>query len=89
MHCLISDVGIFVLVAKLRCLEDVKVAHLPRVTAHGFERALRAGWDRLKKVKLELKFQHLLSPKLLHTLLARGCRIKWIEKPLQLDALID
>ncbi|KAK1319419.1 hypothetical protein QJS10_CPB04g00884 [Acorus calamus] len=79
-YCMVSDVGLCILLGGLRCLQDVKMVHLSHVTVEGFEIALRASWDRLKKLKLLNGLRHLLSPGLVQILQARGCRIRWVIK---------
>lgn len=68
----------------MRCLQDVKLVHLTRVSLEGFELALRSCWDRLKKIKLCCGLKYLLSLELIQILQARGCRIRWVDKPLVL-----
>uniref|UniRef100_A0A1D1XKH7 F-box/LRR-repeat protein 3 n=1 Tax=Anthurium amnicola TaxID=1678845 RepID=A0A1D1XKH7_9ARAE len=79
-YCPISDVGICVLLGSLRCLQDAKLVHLSRVSLVGFELALRAACERMKKLKLLTGLRYLLSQELLQGLQARGCRIRWVDK---------
>ncbi|XP_058084377.1 F-box/LRR-repeat protein 3 isoform X2 [Magnolia sinica] len=83
-YCPVSDAGLYALLGNLECLMDVKLVHITRASPQGFELALRACCDRLKKVKLPGSLKHLLSLELIQTLQARGCRIRWIDKPLVL-----
>ncbi|KAE9448192.1 hypothetical protein C3L33_19910, partial [Rhododendron williamsianum] len=76
-HCGISDVGLCMLVGNLSRLQDAKLVNLTNVSIQGFELALRACCVRLKKVKLLASLGFLLSPEILDTLKARGCRIRW------------
>lgn len=83
-YCPVSDAGLYFLLANMRCLQDVKLVHLTRVSLEGFELALRSCWDRLKKLKICCGLKYLLSLELIQILQARGCRIRWIDKPLVL-----
>ncbi|XP_068660575.1 F-box/LRR-repeat protein 3 [Aristolochia californica] len=83
-YCPVSDVSLCVMLGNLRCLQDVKMEHLTRVSLEGFELGLRASCDRLKKVKLVTGLKNLLSRELMQLLDARGCKIKWVDKPLVL-----
>ncbi|XP_038974118.1 F-box/LRR-repeat protein 3 [Phoenix dactylifera] len=83
-YCPVTDMGLCKLLGTLRCLQDAKLVHLMRVSIEGYELALRASWDRLKKLKLLGGLRHFLSPGLLQMLKARGCRIRWVDKPLVL-----
>ncbi|KAF8392668.1 hypothetical protein HHK36_023017 [Tetracentron sinense] len=76
-YCPVSDVGLCMLMGNLRCLQDAKLVLLTHVSLEGFELVLRASCDRLKKVKLLGTLRYLLSPELLQTLQARGCKIRW------------
>lgn len=76
--------GLCKLLGTLRCLQDAKLVHLTRVSIQGYELALSASWDRLKKLKLLGGLRYLLSSGLLQMLKARGCRIRWVDKPLVL-----
>lgn len=76
-HCGISDVGLCMLVGNLSRLQDAKLVNLTNVSIQGFELALRACCVRLKKVKMLASLGFLLSPEILDTLRARGCRIRW------------
>ncbi|XP_010931686.1 F-box/LRR-repeat protein 3 [Elaeis guineensis] len=80
-YCPVTGVGLCKLLGSLRCLQDAKLVHLTRVSVEGYEIALRASWDRLKKLKLLSGLRHFLSPGLLQMLRARGCRIRWVDKP--------
>lgn len=75
-HCGISDVGLCMLVGNLSRLQDAKLVNLTNVSIQGFELALRACCVRLKKVKMLASLGFLLSPEILDTLRARGCRIR-------------
>ncbi|KAJ3681366.1 hypothetical protein LUZ60_015855 [Juncus effusus] len=81
-YCTVTGLGLCHLLGSLRCLQDVKMVHLSWVSIEGFELALRASCGKLKKVKLLGGLQDVLSPELLQTLQARGCRIRWVNKPL-------
>ncbi|KAL5983722.1 hypothetical protein ACLOJK_017813 [Asimina triloba] len=83
-HCPVSDAGLCLLLGSLQCLQDAKLVHLSRVSPAGFEFAVRACCDRLKKVKLLSGLRHLLSVDLIRTLQAKGCRLRWIDKPMVL-----
>ncbi|KAG1365263.1 putative F-box/LRR-repeat protein 3 [Cocos nucifera] len=80
-YCPVTGTGLCKLLGSLRCLQDAKLVHLTRVSVEGYEIALRASWDRLKKLKLLSGLRHFLSPGLLQMLKARGCRIRWVDKP--------
>ncbi|PKA54941.1 F-box/LRR-repeat protein 3 [Apostasia shenzhenica] len=81
-NCLVSGLGLCKLLGSLRCLQDVKLVQLSHVSVEGFELALRASSGRFKKVKLVSTLRQLLSPGLLQMLQARGCRIRWMDKPM-------
>ncbi|KAJ4785891.1 F-box/LRR-repeat protein 3 [Rhynchospora pubera] len=81
-YCTVTGLGLCHILGSLRCLQDVKMVHLSWVSIEGFELALRASCGKLKKVKLLGKLQDVLSSELLQTLQARGCRIRWVNKPL-------
>ncbi|URD79708.1 F-box LRR-repeat protein 3 [Musa troglodytarum] len=83
-YCQVSSMGLCNLLSSLKCLQDVKLVHLTRVPVEGFESALRASGGRLKKLKLLTGLRHLLSPGLIQMLQAWGCRIRWVDKPLNL-----
>ncbi|GAB4835782.1 hypothetical protein Ancab_000698 [Ancistrocladus abbreviatus] len=76
-HCGISDVALCMVMGNLTCLQDAKLVHLINVSVGGFELALKACCGRLKKVKLLACLKFLISPEVLRTLAARGCRIRW------------
>ncbi|PSS19616.1 F-box/LRR-repeat protein [Actinidia chinensis var. chinensis] len=75
--CAISDVGLCMVMGNLTRLQDAKLVNLPNVSVQGLELALRACCVRLKKVKLLTYLGFLLSPEILNTLTARGCRVRW------------
>ncbi|XP_073307610.1 uncharacterized protein [Primulina huaijiensis] len=75
--CDISDTGLCVLLGNLMRLQDAKLVNLPNVSVNGLEIALRVCCFRLKKLKLLAHLGPLLSPQLLETLEARGCKIRW------------
>ncbi|XP_077218584.1 uncharacterized protein LOC143852846 isoform X1 [Tasmannia lanceolata] len=83
-YCPVSDAGLRILVGNLKCLQDTKLVHLTRVSLEGFELTLRSCSDRLKKVKLLTSLKYLLSLELLQMLQARGCTLRWVDKPLVL-----
>ncbi|KAL7259582.1 hypothetical protein ACSBR1_005467 [Camellia fascicularis] len=76
-YCTISDVGLCMLMGNLTRLQDAKLVNLTNVSVKGLELALRACCVRIKKVKLLTSFGFLLSPEILETLRARGCKIRW------------
>jgi F-box/leucine-rich repeat protein 2/20 len=76
-NCSVSDTALCMLMSNLSRVQDVDLVHLSRVTVEGFEFALRACCNRLKKLKLLAPLRFLLSSELLETLHARGCRIRW------------
>ncbi|KAK4402160.1 F-box/LRR-repeat protein 3 [Sesamum angolense] len=75
--CAVSDVGLCMVMGNLTRLQDAKLVNLMNVSTSGFELALRACCARLKKVKLLASFRRLLSPEVIETLEAKGCRIRW------------
>lgn len=75
--CAISDVGLCMLMGNLTRLQDAKLLDLARVSADGVEVALRACCAYLKKVKLSASLRRLLSPQIVQTLEANGCKIRW------------
>ncbi|KAI0518631.1 hypothetical protein KFK09_006067 [Dendrobium nobile] len=81
-NCPVSSLGLCKLLGSLRCLQDAKLVQLSGVSVEGFEFALRASRCKLKKLKLVSALRKLLSPGLLQMLQARGCRIRWVDKPL-------
>ncbi|KAA8536797.1 hypothetical protein F0562_029275 [Nyssa sinensis] len=76
-HSAISDVGLCMVMGNLTRLQEAKLVNLTNVSLKGFELALRACCVRLKKVKLLASLGFLLSPDILRTLRARGCKIRW------------
>ncbi|KAG6522715.1 hypothetical protein ZIOFF_019866 [Zingiber officinale] len=80
-YCSISGTGLCMLLGTLKCLQDVKLVHLSLVPIEWFEIALRASYEKLKKLKLLIGLRNLLSPLLIEKLHSRGCRIRWVEKP--------
>ncbi|CAD6252656.1 unnamed protein product [Miscanthus lutarioriparius] len=81
-YCQVTGLGLCHLLGSLRCLQDVKMVHLSWVSIEGFEMALRAACGRLKKLKLLGGLRSVLSTELLQMLLACGCRVRWVDKPL-------
>ncbi|XP_047977514.1 F-box/LRR-repeat protein 3-like [Salvia hispanica] len=75
--CVISDVGLCMVMGNLTRLQDAKLLDLARVSADGVEVALRACCACLKKVKLSASLRRLLSPQIVQTLEANGCKIRW------------
>ncbi|XP_020573502.1 F-box/LRR-repeat protein 3 [Phalaenopsis equestris] len=86
-NCSVSGVGLCKLLRTLKCLQDAKLVQLTRTSVEGFEFALRASRCKLKKLKLAGDLMELLSPKLLQMLQARGCRIRWVDKPMLFNSL--
>lgn len=75
--CGITDVGLCMLMGNLTRLQDAKLVNLPNVSMNGLELALRVSCIRLKKVKMLTSVEFHLSPEILKTLQARGCKIRW------------
>ncbi|KAJ8443509.1 hypothetical protein Cgig2_016992 [Carnegiea gigantea] len=75
--CAISDVGLWMIMSNLSCLQDAKLVHLPNVSVGGFEVALRACSLQLKKVKLVVSLKFSLSHEVLQLLWSRGCKVRW------------
>ncbi|KAI3774414.1 hypothetical protein L1987_48969 [Smallanthus sonchifolius] len=75
--CGVSDAGLCMIMSNLTRLQDVKLLNLTKVSARGYELALRASCRRLKKVKVLASLRPLLSVELLEALGASGCRIRW------------
>ncbi|XP_042381437.1 F-box/LRR-repeat protein 3-like isoform X1 [Zingiber officinale] len=80
-YCPVSGMGLCILLGTLKCLQDVKLVHLSLVPIEWFEIALRASYEKLKKLKLLTGMRNLLSPLLIEKLQLRGCRIRWVDKP--------
>ncbi|ERN03177.1 hypothetical protein AMTRI_Chr02g220560 [Amborella trichopoda] len=80
-YCPVSDMGLFALIAKLRCLQDVKIIHALNVSVEGLEFALRSS-ESLKKVKALESLKYLLSRDLIKLMHSRGMRFRWINKHL-------
>nr|ADE76629.1 unknown [Picea sitchensis] len=78
-YCPISDVGLLAL-ASLRCLQNIKLVYLRNVTVNGFMSALLA-CKSLKKLKLLQSLKFNLPRVLIEMLEARGCSIRWMDKP--------
>ncbi|KVH93520.1 F-box/LRR-repeat protein 3 isoform X4 [Cynara cardunculus var. scolymus] len=76
-YCSVSDVGLCMMMGNLTRLQDAKLVNLAKVSAKGYEVALRACCARLKKVKLIGSVRPLLTQELLQTLAANGCRVRW------------
>ncbi|KAF2530350.1 hypothetical protein F2Q70_00032298 [Brassica cretica] len=64
-NCSVSDTALCMLMSNLSRVQDVDLVHLNRVTVEGFEFALRACCNRLKKLKLLAPLRFLLSSELL------------------------
>ncbi|KAK9139288.1 hypothetical protein Scep_008969 [Stephania cephalantha] len=79
-YCSISDMGLRMVMANMKCLQDAKLVHLAQVSVEGFEMALRASCERLKKVKLLNSLKYLLSKELLLMLQSGGCQVRWVDK---------
>ncbi|KAF3795745.1 F-box/LRR-repeat protein 3 [Nymphaea thermarum] len=82
-YCRISDGALYALFSRLKCLQDVKMVHLTHVSLDGFRLALRAS-DSVQKIKLLEGLKYLLPLDLIHKLQSRGCKIRWLNKPLVL-----
>jgi F-box/leucine-rich repeat protein 2/20 len=78
-YCPISDVGLSTL-ARLSCLQNMKLVHLKNVTVNGFASAL-LDCESLKKLKLFEGLKFILPRSLIECLEARGCSIRWMDKP--------
>lgn len=76
-HCAISDVGLCMVMGNLTRLQDAKLVNLFNVSTNGLEVALRACCVRLKKIKVVASLRLHLTPDIVETLSARGCRIRW------------
>ncbi|KAJ0976292.1 hypothetical protein J5N97_018257 [Dioscorea zingiberensis] len=81
-YCNISEMVLIRLLWNLRCLQDVKLVHLTQVRREGFMLALRTCLDKLKKLKLPSNLRNVISPALIQILQDRGCRIRWVDKPI-------
>ncbi|XP_073122181.1 F-box/LRR-repeat protein 3 [Henckelia pumila] len=75
--CEISDAGLCVLLGNLTRLQEAKLVNLRNVSVNGMEIVLRVCCFRLKKLKLLAHLRPLLSPQLVESLEARGCKIRW------------
>eukprot|EP01018_Ginkgo_biloba_P000375 Gb_39800 [translate_table: standard] len=78
-YCPISDVGLAAL-SSLRCLQNIKLVHVRNVSMDGFASALHA-CKSLKKIKLLNCLKFMLPRDLIEHLEARGCIIRWMDKP--------
>lgn len=78
-YCPISDVGLSTL-ARLSCLQNMKLVHLKNVTVNSFASAL-LDCESLKKLKLFEDLKFILPRSLIECLEARGCIIRWMDKP--------
>ncbi|KAH7655057.1 F-box and leucine-rich repeat protein 2/20 [Dioscorea alata] len=81
-YCNISEQVLIRLLWNLRCLQDVKLVHLTHVRKEGFMLALRSCLDKLKKLKLPTILKDAISPALIQILQDKGCRIRWVDKPI-------
>lgn len=79
-YCPISDAGFLALV-NLSCLQNVNLVHLRNVSLDAFAFVLLA-CESLKKIKLLKQLKSLLSSNLIRHVENKGCRIRWVEKPL-------
>eukprot|EP01018_Ginkgo_biloba_P000376 Gb_39799 [translate_table: standard] len=79
-YCSISDAGLLAL-ASISCLQSMKLVHLRNVSMDGFASALLA-CESLKKLKLLKCLKFRLPHDLIEHLEARGCSIRWMDKPL-------
>lgn len=81
--CDISNAGLCILLGNLMRLQDAKLVNLPNVSVNGLEIALRVCCFRLKKLKLLAHLGPLLSPQVVETLKARGCKIRWDHRKVE------
>lgn len=75
--CAISDVGLWMVMSNLTCLQNAKLVHLPYVSVGGFEISLRVCSLQLKKVKFAASLKFSFSHEILQFLWSRGCKIRW------------
>lgn len=76
--CPITDVGLLA-IARLSCMQNMKLLHLSKVTAHGIREAVfNSGY--LKKVKLLTALRSQIPEDVMQMSEARGCRPRWMEK---------
>ncbi|KAJ7553334.1 hypothetical protein O6H91_06G093900 [Diphasiastrum complanatum] len=78
-YCPVSNIGLMS-VAKLSCMQNMKLVHLKNVSGDCFAAALLA-CGSLKKVKLVSYLRMLLPAGLIEEMELRGCKMRWMEKP--------
>lgn len=79
-YCPISDAGFLALV-NLSCLQNVNLVHLRNVSLDALAFVLLA-CESLTKIKLLKQLKSLLPSNLIRRVEDKGCRIRWVEKPL-------
>ncbi|XP_072976443.1 F-box/LRR-repeat protein 3-like [Typha angustifolia] len=82
-YCSVTDVGLLAL-ASISCLQNITIFHLVGLSPNGLAAALLA-CRGLTKVSLHSSFRSLISQPLLEHIEARGCFLRWIDKPLQVE----
>ncbi|KAJ7546630.1 hypothetical protein O6H91_08G047700 [Diphasiastrum complanatum] len=78
-YCPVSNNGLMS-VAKLSCMQNMKLVHLKNVSGECFAAALLA-CGSLKKVKLVSYLRMVLPAGLIEEMEIRGCKMRWMEKP--------
>lgn len=81
-YCPISDAGFLALV-NLSCLQNVNLVHLRNVSLDALAFVLLA-CESLTKIKLLKQLKSLLPSNLIRRVEDKGCRIRWVEKPLSI-----
>ncbi|KAK8712483.1 hypothetical protein V6N13_147723 [Hibiscus sabdariffa] len=87
-YCAISDTALCMVMGNLTRLQEAKLVHLRNVTVEGFELALGACCERVKKVKLLATLRFVLSSEILETLHARDIHYKLSFKALPEPGLL-
>lgn len=75
----VTDTGMLA-VARMSCIQDMKLVHMKHVTNECFARILMA-CGSLKKVKLLTALRMTLSPSVIRQIESRGTRLRWMDKP--------
>lgn len=81
-YCPISDAGFLALV-NLSCLQNVNLVHLRNVSLDALAFVLLA-CESLTKIKLLKQLKSSLPSNLIRRVEDKGCRIRWVEKPLSI-----
>lgn len=74
----VTNVGMMA-IARMSCMQDMKLVHIKNVTSDCFAEALLA-CGSLKKVKLLTGLRMVLPTQVVKQIEDRGTRLRWMEK---------